>query len=351
MNKKIKHLYIHIPFCKSICTYCDFVRLIENDNIKIEKYINYLICKISKFNNHQFKTIYIGGGTPNSLSNNLLLKLLSLCKNKLSKNYEFTIECNPEFINEQQANTFSKCGINRVSLGVQSVNDKINKLFNRKHNIFDVINSIKILKKYKITNISCDFIYGFNQMNQNDIITNIKFIKKFKIPHCSFYSLEIQNNSILSKTSYKQNDELIDKQLLLIINKMNKNKYQRYEVSNWCIDKKYQSKHNLAYWQTKEWIGLGLGAYGFEKMNYYHYEGNINSLKKINQKYKQKEYYFQILMMGLRLIQGINLKNKDNLKAYNFFKNKIDKKQIIIKNNYLRVKNIDKLDNILIELV
>lgn len=352
IKNKLEHLYIHIPFCKSICTYCDFVRQIPKCNQEIDTYLN-LICKQIKdeCKGLKFKTIYIGGGTPNSLNNSQLNKLLSQLKPLLKNKYEFTIECNPEFINQNQINVFKLNKINRISLGVQTTNNKINKLFNRKHTLNDVVHAIDLLQKNKLNNISLDFIYGFKLIANHDIENAIKLIKSKKIKHVSFYSLELKKGSILTQQKYQLNDELIDHQFAYIINQLKKYGYQRYEVSNWAINSKYYSQHNLCYWNTKQWKAIGLGGYGLESMNYYHYEGNINKMIKIDSKYSLKDLYQHILIMGLRLVKSLNLKIKQNLDAYNFFKNKIDPQLISIKNNYLKAKNINLLDDILINII
>ena len=348
MTRKVEHLYIHIPFCKSICSYCDFVRSVPKCANEINNYLSILVKDIKhECKSLKFKTIYIGGGTPHSLTNDQLEYLLSELSKHLAKNYEFTIECNPEFINQSQINVFKKYKVNRISLGVQTRNNKILKEFNRKHTNNQVDNAVKLLQKNKITNISVDFIYGYSKMTQQDIDKDIKFILDNHIPHVSFYSLELKPNSVLTKTKYQLNDELIDKQLAYIIKKFKDNKYIHYEVSNWCINKKYQSQHNLAYWNTKQWKALGYGAYGFENMVYYHFDKD----KRINQKYSLKEYYQHILIMGLRLTSGLNLKNQDHKKAWNYFKNKIDPQLYFVKNNNVIVKDINKLDDILINII
>lgn len=347
---KANHLYIHLPFCKSICYYCDFCRFANCEN-KIDEYINKVILEIkNNVENKKLKSIYIGGGTPNFLKNEQLEKLFIYLQKYISPTTEFTIECNPEFINKQQIDLFAKYKINRVSLGVQILNDDILKKMNRHHKSIDCINAIKTIQN-KIKNISCDFIYGFNSTTFTDLDNDLKFIIKYKIPHVSFYSLEIKEGSILNKNNYQLNDNLISDQLEYLENKLNKTSYKRYEVSNWCIDKKYQSVHNKAYWNSNDWIGIGLGAWGLENRFYYENKGNIDSWKKIGKTLNDKNYYFQVISMGLRMCEGINLKNKLSNDAYLFFKKKIDYSLITISNNWLKAKNINLLNEILIKLI
>jgi oxygen-independent coproporphyrinogen-3 oxidase len=214
----------------------------------MKKYIDSLIYDIkTKYSNTKFKTIYIGGGTPNHLPDYLLDALLSQLKMKLKEKCEFTIECNPEQISKNQIKIFKKNAINRVSLGVQTTNDKILKAYNRNHTFADCKKALKRLYRAGINNVSCDFIYGFKEQTNTDIINAIKFIKKFHISHASFYSLELKDNSVISHQNYQLSQDKIEAELKLIIKHMKKLNYHRYEVSSFARHHKYESAHNLAY--------------------------------------------------------------------------------------------------------
>jgi oxygen-independent coproporphyrinogen-3 oxidase len=184
MINKLEHLYIHIPFCKNICTYCDFVRKIENNSNVIDEYIKHIINEINTIV-YPLKTIYIGGGTPNSLNIKQLSLLLKHVQVKLAKNYEFTIELNPEFVTKEQVMVLKSYGVNRASIGVQTTNDSILHQFNRQHSFKDVLTAITKLQKVGISNISLDLLYGFNELNLNDINKAISVIKKNNIKHVS----------------------------------------------------------------------------------------------------------------------------------------------------------------------
>lgn len=353
MNRS-QHLYIHIPFCHSICTYCDFYRKIPQDFNEQNEYINKIINEITASKN-LYKTIYIGGGTPNYLDLQLLDKLLSTCKNKLYDKYEFTIECNPEFITKKQIDIFLKNKINRVSLGVQTTNENILKLLNRTHKNIDVVNAITWLNEKNITNISCDFIYNLPLMKISDLKKDIDFAKKYEIKHLSFYSLEIKEGSILNKMKYKLDVDKENDQFEFIQKELEKNNYKRYEISNWCIDEKFKSQHNIAYWTMQDWKAIGVSAYGFENNIYYKNEGNALTWKKVGNKLSNKELYEYVFMMGLRLIEGIDLSIKRNNDAYLYFENKLDINKIEIYNKnskkWLKVKNPNLLNDILIEII
>lgn len=348
-----KHLYIHIPFCNQICAFCDFKRIKINEYKIMANYVNDIIRQV-KFTSklEQYETIYLGGGTPNHLPNDLLNKLLKTLKLYLSKeSYEFTIECNPDLVTIYQAKIMANNGINRISLGVQSTNNNILKSMHRTHTISDVEEAIKNLLAVDISNISCDFIYNLPNSSLKDLTNDIDFVNKHKLKHVSFYALEIKDNAILNHNHYKIDEIDQDEKLLFLEDQLKKLNYKRYEISNWVSDLKYMSKHNLAYWQTKDWKALGYGGCGFEKGTSYEIGGSIKNFFVTNiTNLSQSDYYFQIIMMGLRLIDGINLNNSVNLDAYNFFKNKLENVKIS-KQNYLKANNVDLLNDILIKLI
>lgn len=349
-NNKFNHLYIHIPYCKYICTYCDFVRKIPKEINEINEYINLIIKEIEKIN-HKLKTIYIGGGTPNFLSNDNLNNLLESLNKNIDSKTEFTIECNPDFVTDEQAKIFKKYNVNRISLGVQTTNNNILKLINRKHSYLDVKKAISIFQKNKIINISCDFIYNLPLLTKKDIIESINFCIENNIKHISFYSLEIKEGSIMNKMKHKINREKEEEQLDFIIQELEKTNFKRYEISNWSLNGEFHSKHNLSYWNMENWRGIGYGSYGLESQDYYYINGNYLNHKKKSNILTKKEYYQYILIMGLRLIDGINLNKKDNNDAYLFFKEKLNHNLLEIKDNFLKAKNVNLLDEILLDII
>ncbi len=344
-----QYLYIHIPFCKKFCPFCDFTKCIYNsDNAK--KYINLVLKHLNKYKN-KFKTIYIGGGTPNCLSDEQLNKLLSALSKHLAKDYEFTIECNPESITNAQAKILFKNKINRVSLGVQTLDKNILKTINRLNHKTMVANAIGILHTNKINNISCDLIYGFRNQTEKSIKNDIDFLILNKVKHLSLYSLEIKENTPWGKIKYKTNEYEIEDHLKFIISYLKTKGFSRYEVSNWAKSKKYESKHNVAIWKTNEWAAIGLGAHGMEHNTLYYWSGNLLNWKKVNHKLTKFDLYFQVLMMGLRLKEGLDLYNPLHKKAYMFFKKQIDKDLLIKRNkNRLVCTNVNLLDNFLVKL-
>lgn len=343
-----KSLYLHIPFCNKICSFCDFNRFVTNNKVK-DDYVKKLIELVKKQSiNNQYNTIYIGGGTPNCLDNKTLSYLLASLVPFLDKDYEFTIELNPELVNQEQVEILDKNGINRVSLGVQTLNDELLKSIGSSHSKAKVINAIKLLHGVNIKNISCDFIYGFNNQTTNDIKVVFDFLKEYQIPHFSFYELEVDNNSIFNKLKYqKDNDKIQDFGKLIdqISAKLN---YIHYEVSNYSIDKNHYAKHNINYWNLEPWKAIGYGAYGFENMVYYHYKNR--SFKKVEELWDKETNYQTIIQMGLRMKDGLDLTKNHHLAAFNYYKNLI-KDDVIVQNNHVFCKNINNLNQILLKLI
>lgn len=306
----IKSIYVHIPFCKTICTYCDFCKMYYK-----KEWVNTYLDSLEKEINSYYKdeivnTLYIGGGTPNSLNIKELEKLLMiLSKIKLNKMYEYTIECNIELLTEEQVILFKKYGINRVSVGVQTLNDKYIKYLGRNHTKEIVRNNINLLKKYKLYNINVDLIYAIPGESLTELENDIDFILELDIPHISTYSLIIEPNTILNNRRVKNIEEDLDSDMyILIIKKLNK--YNHYETSNFALPG-YESKHNLNYWDNGNYYGFGLGASGYIDNKRYDNTKNLNkylggnyiSNKNILSKNETIENEF---ILGFRKFAGIN---------------------------------------------
>ena len=306
-------VYIHIPFCDNICSYCDFCKRYPNNKI-INNYLIALKKEIlEKYHGEKLKTIYIGGGTPSCLSIHNLNKLMDIVGLlNIDSNYEFTFECNPENINEEKLLKKKKNGVNRISLGVESTNDKYLKYLGRSHDYNMVLEKVNLIKKY-FNNINVDLIYAIPGESLDDLKKDLHEIVKLDVNHVSAYSLEIHNNTILKINKTKPILEDIDREMYeYICDYLKKHGFKHYEISNFCKDNTY-SRHNMVYWKNEEYYGFGLGASGYvSKIRYdntrsmYNYcNGNyvINS-EKLN--VSDKISYE--LILGFRLINGINKK-------------------------------------------
>ena len=353
-------IYIHIPFCSSICSYCDFAKIYYNKLFTMG-YLKELEKEIkNNYNNDVLKTIYIGGGTPSSLDLEELEYLFNILDSLIKDtNYEYTIECNVENLTEEKIKLFKKYGINRVSIGVQTFNEKYLKFLNRHHSRDDVINIINLLKKYNINNINVDLIYALPGQTLEELDADLEEFIKLDIPHISTYSLIIEPNTILYNNEIKNIDEELDfKMYEKIINKLNN--YNHYEVSNFAKPG-YESKHNLTYWNNNEYYGFGVGASGYINGIRYDNTRSINNYLK-GTRMVQKEYIdFNTkleneFILGFRKISGINKKefyNKYHFEIKNIeIINELIKKGLLTEtDDNIYIKNIYTSNNVLVEFL
>ncbi len=262
----IKHIYIHIPFCKYICSYCDFCKkYIKNQ--PINEYLSALETEIAVTitDKIEIETLYIGGGTPSALELANLKQLQQIIAKffVFKQDYEFTFECNPDDINDEKMQILKQMGVNRLSIGVQILNDRILQKLQRKHTSSDVESGLEISKKY-FNNISCDFIFNLPEQTKEDLDNSLQIISKYNLNHVSYYGLILEENTILDTQSYQLQDETTEANWYHYLqNALIELGYFQYEISNYARGEQNVSKHNLAYWQQHEYYGFGLGASGY----------------------------------------------------------------------------------------
>ena len=339
-------IYIHIPFCSSICTYCDFCKMYYNKKF-IEEYLITLEKEIKeRYQGEKVRTIFIGGGTPTSLDNSELTKLLEITKSfNTEDNIEFTIESNVESLTEEKLQIMKNYGVNRLSIGVQSFNKDILKILGRNHTKEDIYNKINLAKQY-FDNINIDLIYAVTN-DINIVKEDLKEFLKLGITHISTYSLIIEDKTILKINNHQNIDEDIDYEMYkLIENTLEVNNYIHYEVSNYA-KKDCVSKHNLVYWNNEEYYGFGLGSTSY--INNIRRTNTKNLTKYLSGNYIDEEEYESVetrmeneIMLGLRKLEGVNLdtfKEKYNISLedkYNIEK-LLQEKYLIKENNYLKI--------------
>ena len=328
----VKSAYIHIPFCNNICSYCDFCKLLYNKDF-VKKYLDALEKEIKMhYKGEILDTIYIGGGTPSSLSIVELNELFSIIKVfKLSKEYEFTFEVNIEDITEEKLEILKENKVNRLSIGIESFNDKYLKYLGRNYTSDIISERVELAKKY-FDNINIDLMYALKNESLNDLEEDIDKILKLDIKHISCYSLIIEKNTKLYIDNTKYISDDLDSDMYDLIDKKLENKYHRYEVSNYSITS-YESRHNLTYWKNNEYYGFGLGAAGY--IDNIRYTNTRNLSKYISGSYERQEevltkedkikYEF---ILGLRLTSGINKDNFNKKYGININEIKIIKELI-----------------------
>ena len=355
-------IYIHIPFCSNICSYCDFSKIYYNKNY-VSKYLDSLEGEIkSRYNGEIVKTLYIGGGTPSSLDILELKRLFEIISIfKLDKDCEFTIEANIENLDVDKIKLFSDNKVNRVSLGVQTFDNNNLKYLNRKHSKEDVFNVINLLKENDINNINIDLIYGIDN-NIDKVKKDIDCFLQLDIPHVSCYSLILEDNTILKNKNVNYIDEDIEYEMYKYIEEeLEKNGYKHYEISNYCKED-YESKHNLVYWNNKYYYGFGLSSVSF--INNYRITNTRNLSKYLCNNYIDKKEYEDIdlqmdneIMLGLRKLEGINLnefklKYGNDLEYFYDIEDLINDNYLIKSNGYLMInkKYLYLSNSILIKL-
>lgn len=345
-QKEIKSLYIHIPFCKHICRYCDFTKLLYNDFFSY-KYIDELINEMNSYSINKVSTIYIGGGTPTSLNNELFEKLLKYVQRYLDKEYEFTVEANVENLTIEKLRLMKEYGVNRLSIGIESTNDKILDYIGRKHTFSDAKVAVDLAKKYGFNNINVDLIYGFPNQTLSELKKDLYNIISLDVDHVSIYSLIINKGTMFFNDGIKeQTDDDSRKFYDEILNVMRNHGYERYEISNFAKNSKY-SRHNLCYWRDQEYYGVGLGASGYIGNLRY---TNTKSLKKyLNHEYvdfkeniDKKLELEDFLLTNLRLEKGFL--RKDFIKRFGIdFVKYFDKNIKSLEKNNLIIINNDRI--------
>lgn len=308
----VNSLYIHIPFCQSICTYCDFCKMYYDEN-QANKYLIALEKEIdSIYQNDLLKTIYIGGGTPSCLNIKQIEKLLSITdKLNLSNKYEFTFESNIEHISKELLEILKKHKVNRLSIGIESFNDKMLKLLGRSYSSEIIKRRIELAKEY-FSNINIDLIYGINGQTLNDLKNELDKFFELNIPHISIYSLILEENTILKVNDYQEiNEELNRKMYDYIVSFLEKKGYNHYEISNFSKIG-YESKHNLTYWNNDKYYGFGLGASGY--INNQRYTNTRSLTKYLNEEYIYEKDFItrqidmeNYMILGLRKTKGISI--------------------------------------------
>lgn len=323
-----------------------------------KKWINNYLKALEKEikNNYQgekLKTIYIGGGTPSSLDVNELEQLFEILNifNK-ENDIEFTMEVNPENITKEKLLLMKKYGINRISMGVESTNDRLLKFLNRKHDYSMVKDKINLMKEIGFNNINVDLIYAIPNETIMDLKNDLDNLTNLPINHISLYSLMINDNTKLMIDKIEPIDEDLDYEMYNYIgNYLQEKGFNHYEISNFCKEG-YESFHNLVYWHNEEYYGFGLGASGY--LNNIRYENTKSISNYLNGKYVLEEEELTIndkityeLILGFRLINGINKKdfyNKYGINLIDLFniKDLIKEKKLIDNGSHIKV-SYDKI--------
>ena len=357
-----KAIYIHIPFCKSICSYCDFCKFLYNEKW-VGAYLTALKREIKdRYMDDDISTIYIGGGTPSALSCDEIKRLMEIIKVFKTDNLkEFTFECNLSDINKVLLVLLKYYKVNRLSIGIEAFNKKNLEFMERSADYKDALEKIKLCREYGFNNINIDLMYAIPGETLKDLKKDLDLFMSLNPTHISTYSLIIEEHTKLDNINAQVIAEELDYEMFKLIEKRLKNAHH-YEVSNFAI-KGYESIHNLVYWNNEEYYGFGLGAAGYiDDIRYENTKnlkeyllGNYVKSKEILGKKEKMDYE---IMLGLRKLDGINIKEfkekygEDIETVYNLaplYKNKdlIKKKGYI----YINPSKIYIMNEILIKII
>ncbi|AFV72229.1 Coproporphyrinogen III oxidase [Streptococcus agalactiae] len=321
MLKKPTSAYVHIPFCTQICYYCDFSKVFIK-NQPVDAYLQALIREFRSYDITDLRTLYIGGGTPTSISAVQLDYLLTELSRDLNLNTleEFTIEANPGDLTVDKIEVLQKSAVNRVSLGVQTFNDKHLKRIGRSHNEAQIYSTIDALKTAGFQNISIDLIYALPGQTMDNVRSNVAKALSLNIPHLSLYSLILEHHTVFMNKMRRgklhlPTEDLEAEMFEYIISEMERNGFEHYEISNFTKPG-FESRHNLMYWDNVEYYGVGAGASGYlDGIRYrnrgpiQHYlkgvsEGNARLSEEVLSKNEMME---EELFLGLRKKEGVSI--------------------------------------------
>lgn len=315
-------IYIHIPYCKQACHYCDFhfSTSMKTKNEMIDCIVKEMDIRKSEFSK-KIDSVYIGGGTPSVMTNLELETIFNELEKKISISdiKEITIEINPEDLINEKLEFYYEIGINRLSIGIQSMNNNILKWMNRSHNKNQIINGLNTVKEIGYENISLDFIYGTPKNLTRDYKAELLEILKFNPTHLSCYHLTIEDGTYFGHLEKKRKikrieDDVSQKEFQWISEKLKSKNYQHYEISNFALQGK-QSFHNSNYWNQSSYIGLGPGAHSFRNSTR---RWNISNNRLYIKNIKAGVPYFEQevlspydlvnekIMLGLRTLNGLD---------------------------------------------
>lgn len=315
-------LYVHIPFCRHICAYCDFPKVLFREEWAFS-YIDELKKDLLAYEEKSFSSIYLGGGTPSSLPLPLLEALLSFLAPYLEEGGEFTSEMNPEDANEEYFILLRKYGVNRLSIGMESASSHLLSLMKRKANYGEVQKAVMLARENGFKNISVDLIYGLPNETEEELKQDLAYLFSLNTPHFSAYSLSVSPGTSFYNDGYEEMEqEEAAKEYEIILNEARKRGYRRYEVSNFSLEG-YESRHNKVYWKDEEYLAIGMGASGYYKgvryKNTLNLKDYLDGKRRIEEEKvtpEDDEKYF--LLTNLRLDVGFSEETYEKRFGYSF---------------------------------
>ncbi|MCI3870927.1 MULTISPECIES: radical SAM family heme chaperone HemW [Lactococcus] len=317
-KNETKAAYVHIPFCSHICYYCDFAKVLMTGQ-PVEAYIDELLKEYDSYDISSLKTLYIGGGTPSVLPADQLEKLLTHLTKKLDLEEleEFTVEANPSDLTDEVLAVLANSPVNRISLGVQSFDDKLLKKIGRTHTEAQVYSSIERLRAAGFENITIDLIYGLPNQTMEMVERDVQKFLELDLPHVALYSLILEDHTVFMNRQRRgrlrlPSDDRNADMYEYIIEMLTSKGYSHYEVSNFGKIG-YESKHNMTYWDNAEYYGIGAGASGYLDGIRYKNHGPVHHYlreenKRVNEEVlTRKQRIEEEMFLGLRKKNGVSI--------------------------------------------
>lgn len=330
-------IYIHIPFCKSKCPYCDFYSFKADEQTK-DSYLKAVLSCLEKYSakiSDSIDTVYFGGGTPSFFGGERIKAVLAYIKDnyKVTSDAEITVECNPSSVDESLVRELSEAKVNRISMGMQSAVDKERLALGRTSDREKIRDCITLFKSYGIDNISLDLMLGIPHQTKESLKESIDFVNKMNVKHVSAYMLKIEEGTafqqIKDKLPLPDEDRVCDL-YLYAVTELEKKGYLQYEISNFS-KKSFESRHNLKYWRCEEYLGIGPSAHSFVDGKRFFFERNFESFLTGTPPIpdgdggNEDEY----IMLALRLTEGLQ-KEKFNERFGKNIDEKLIKKALIL---------------------
>lgn len=319
-------IYIHIPFCKSKCAYCDFYSFAPKDGRVYGAYTDALIKHITSYRvaggDYAPDTVYIGGGTPTVLPEEDMLRILRAVKStfRLQKNAEYTMECNPATVSLSMLKKYRRMGVNRISVGLQSAHEHELRALGRIHTRRDFEESYRTIRDAKFDNVNIDLMYGIPFQTLDSWIATLKYVVSLAPEHISLYNLKLEEGTPLYNTAPsmpRPDDETEFAMYSTAIDLLAANGYKQYEISNFAREG-FESRHNLKYWCCEEYLGFGPGAHSYFKDIRFSYKRSVSNYIKcclgvgneeMTDEYEEiplRERLGEYVMLRMRLNEGID---------------------------------------------
>ncbi len=351
LDHQISSLYAHFPFCETRCHYCDFYaiashRVQKSDFGRFERALASEMHLQQHVLSNSLKTIFLGGGTPSLTSAVAIEHIFAPIRHKINADVEWTMEMNPSSISDEALRSLRQLGVNRVSMGVQSLNPKELTLLGRVHSQKDVFSALDKIFEAGFQNVSVDVLCGVPGQNISDLESTLKQLLLYPVTHLSCYILTLPQHHVLY--SQLPNELITESQYLFVHDYLLAAGFEHYEVSNFCKPR-HEAQHNLVYWSHKSYLGLGPSAHSFDQMAYKRFK-NISSLYAYCNTLEKNEIpidsteilnaeqlRLEKLMLGLRLKQGIEARDANRLQACKVIEQLVDQSLLLIDGNCIQL--------------